>query len=180
MLEILAGIVSSSGLGAVIGLIGSWITKKEERKNLELTLSHEKEMYHLQSALQRHQSETQLKLAENGLVIQSGKNNTTLELKALNAFEVSQRSNRPLANRFAEMVRGLMRPIITLYLLTIATLIALHISAYVGDVSMFLEKQDLFNMYQNTLDKLMFLTTTAVTWWFGSRPGNSRERLRQL
>lgn len=175
MLDILAGVFSSSGLGAAIGLVGSWITKKEERKNLELTLSHEKDMYHLQSALQRYQTDMRLKLAEQEGAAKREHYQAEVTLKELNAFEVSQKSNQALSNSFAEMVRGLMRPLITFYLLSIATLIAVHINSYVGDVAMFLQKQDLLNLYQDTLNQFMFLTTTSVTWWFGSRPGNFRK-----
>ncbi|TDO96703.1 hypothetical protein [Marinomonas balearica] len=173
MLDMIIGVFSSSGIGAIVGLVGSWLTKKEERRNMEISLSHEKEMYHLKSTLQRHESEIQLKLAEQGLEIQREKNDTEVELKELSAFETSQRLNQPLTNRFAELIRGLMRPVITLYLLTIATYIALHISAYLGDIAMFLQKEDMVSMYRDMLDKVMFLTTTAVTWWFGSRPGNA-------
>lgn len=173
MLEALLGIFSSSGIGAIVGLAGSWLTKREERRNLELQYSHEQSMYNLKSKLQQQASEFQLKMAEQGRQGIKEQKELDIELQNAKAFEASQLSNVPLSNGFAELIRGLMRPVITIYLLCLASIIALHIGAYVGGLHA-LKDQDLVVMYRDILDKVMFLTTTAVTWWFGSRPGNVR------
>lgn len=175
MLDAVFGVFSSSGIGALVGLVGSWLTKQEERKNLELTLNHEKVMFQLKSTQQQEQNQHELKLAEQNLASVKEAGEQAVELVEASAFVASQQSNTSLSNRFAELIRGLMRPVITIYLLSIATVIALQINAYMDGAMAQLQQQELMVMYQNTLDKIMFLTTTAVTWWFGSRPSQSRK-----
>ncbi|CAM3836824.1 hypothetical protein VA7868_02328 [Vibrio aerogenes CECT 7868] len=172
MLELIMGLFSSSGVGAIVGLVGSWLTRREERQNLEIKLSHEQEMFRLKQMQRTQQYNHELKMAEQGTesIKQQGK--FAVEVAQTEAFETSQKTNMPLDNRFAELIRGLMRPFITLYLLVIATLIARHISGYMNEMTTLIDHQELTQIFRNTLEQVMFLTTTAVTWWFGSRPGH--------
>jgi len=70
-------------------------------------------------------------------------------------------------------IRGLMRPLITVYLLVIATLLTLKINQLVGGLDS-LEMSELKGIYDNVINQMLFLTATAVTWWFGSRPSSQR------
>ena len=70
-------------------------------------------------------------------------------------------------------IRGLMRPLITVYLLVIATLLTLKINQLVGGLDS-LEMSELKGIYDNVINQMLFLTATAVTWWFGSRSSSQR------
>ncbi|MBU6955983.1 hypothetical protein KP814_31850 [Hahella sp. HN01] len=75
---------------------------------------------------------------------------------------------------FVDAIRGLMRPLITVYLLILATFVTLNISRHLGGVGA-LSPVDLMALYKEAIAKMLFLTTTAVTWWFGSRPSQLRK-----
>lgn len=62
--------------------------------------------------------------------------------------------------------RGFMRPAITLYLLVVTSAIAYYLHMIVANTPDATAPQDL---YSQVIMSVMFLTETAVTWWFGSR-----------
>lgn len=175
MLEIVMSLFSSSGIGALFGLVGSWLTKREERRNVELRLSHEKDMARLENKNLLLRQEHQVRIAEYGVdaIVQQGE--YAVEQAEAAAFIASQASNQPLINGFTEFVRGLMRPVITLYLLLVASFVAWHINDYMVGVSDVMREDEVIDIFRVTLDRIMFLTTTAVTWWFGSRPASERK-----
>ena len=76
---------------------------------------------------------------------------------------------------FVDAIRGLMRPLITIYLLIIATFVVINIGSYIGGLES-LEKAEMVTMFKNTITQIMFLVTTAVTWWFGSRPSQQAKK----
>ncbi|ABC28924.1 hypothetical protein HCH_02094 [Hahella chejuensis KCTC 2396] len=79
---------------------------------------------------------------------------------------------------FVDAIRDLMRPLITVYLLILATFVTLNISRHLGGVGA-LSPVDLMVLYKEAIAQMLFLTTTAVTWWFGSRPSSLRQLKRQ-
>ena len=53
MIETILSLVGSPVVGGLLGFIGSWATKREERKNLELTFNHEQSMATITAANNR-------------------------------------------------------------------------------------------------------------------------------
>jgi hypothetical protein len=70
--------------------------------------------------------------------------------------------------KFVDGFRALMRPLITIYLLGLATFIAINISAIIGGLES-IPVGSLVEMYISIISDILFLTLTAVTWWFASR-----------
>ena len=72
-----------------------------------------------------------------------------------------------------DMVRGFMRPAITLYLLVICSVIAWELYDLVEAMETLLPTQA-WPLFQQVVNAIIFLCTTSVTWWFGSRPNQQR------
>lgn len=73
-----------------------------------------------------------------------------------------------------DMVRGLMRPLITVYLIGLTTALALRILGQ----SAGLDAPQAFDLLLKITDMVLFLTCTAVGWWFGSRPSGGLQQAR--
>jgi hypothetical protein len=70
-----------------------------------------------------------------------------------------------------DFVRGMTRPGITLYLCILTTLMYLQLKAIVTTAGQVVfTPADAVKVIVMIVDAVIYLTSTAVTWWFGSRP----------
>lgn len=76
-----------------------------------------------------------------------------------------------------DVARGLMRPGITAFLLVIETLVAWHLYQLVHALGG-VPADQAWPLLEQVILSVTFLASTAVTWWFGSRP-NQRGPARQ-
>ncbi len=172
---VLMQVLSSSAFGAVIGLLGSWLTKREERKNHKIKSEYEFKMAELKKAETELKYRHELELAEKkieGIKTQGTIDKDLEELKAFKESVKTQSKNSKI--KIVDAIRGLMRPTITLYLLVIGTIIAINLHHFAGGIENSLSAPEVVIMYRETIAQIMFLLTTAITWWFGSRPSSSR------
>jgi hypothetical protein len=68
----------------------------------------------------------------------------------------------------------MMRPGITIYLLVVESAICYYLYQLVLKFNLLPAEQAL-PLFITVVDSLVFLTATAVTWWFGSRPNQQRQ-----
>jgi len=67
-----------------------------------------------------------------------------------------------------DFFRGLIRPALTVYLCALTTVIYYKVHAAGGNLSL----QQAYEMYAMVIETILYLTTTCVLWWFGSRMNN--------
>lgn len=169
MLDAILGIASSSGLGAIVGLVGSYMAKREQRKSDELNNLHELSMAEVDLKRDAAESEQALAMADKKIDMTIAEADIQSEISAGEAFTASQLvSSKPVGIKWIDGVRSLMRPAITIYLLVIVTFITYNISALLGGLNS-LPVSDLYTLYSHIINQAVFLTVTAVLWWFGSR-----------
>jgi hypothetical protein len=174
MIDAIVGLFSSSGLGAIVGAVGSWLNKREERANLKLQFEHEQAMTELSIREVTLTQSHELQLADKQIQRAQAEGDIAAELSELQTFGESVKSGaKNTGIMFVDAVRGLMRPLITVYLLIVSSYIAYQVSALVGGVES-LSADELYDMYRDVISQLIFLTTVAVTWWFGTRPSGKR------
>jgi hypothetical protein len=172
----LLSLFTSTGFGGIVGILGSWLTKREERKNLELKYEHDFKMAELRRDEIKLESAHELAMADKQMERTQVEGNIALGEAELSAFQEGLREqNKTYGIKFVDGVRGLMRPLITLYLLAIATMLTYKINELVGGIST-LPIDELINTYKDVINQMLFLTATAVTWWFGSRPSSGRDK----
>lgn len=174
MLTPLLDLLSSTGAGAALGVFGAWLTKREERldKKLETEKALALARIHKEEALL--EMEQALRLADKELSRTLTEGDLAAEAKAMEAFKASLGSlSTSTGLVLVDSLRGLMRPLITLYLLCLASLVSFRLMTLTGGLEG-LGKSGLTEAFAQILDQLLFLTTTAVTWWFGARPSSKR------
>lgn len=172
MFEAIAGILGTSGLGAVIGTIGAWVQKREDRKIKQMEYDHDLKRMDFQIQESRLEHEQALALADKEIDKAKTEGEIQQELGELDAFTQSITAGaKETGIAFVDAVRGLMRPIITSYLLIISTVLAIKINTLVGGLGS-LPQDDVFVLYSDIINQVLFLTMVAVTWWFGTRPSS--------
>ena len=172
-MESLIGLFSTGGMGAIIGLAGSWMTKREDRKKAELDLQREIEIGKLRLQEITAESEHELAMADKEMERAEVEGNIAIESAEIDAFTESLKAQaKSTGIVFVDAVRGMMRPLITVFLLGLSTWLAVTVHTLVGGLET-ISKVELFDLYEIIIQQIIFLTVTAVTWWFGSRPGKS-------
>ena len=166
-------IVTSGGMGAIIGLAGSWMTKREDRKKAELDLERELKVGELRLKELEAESNHELAMADKAMERAEVEGNIAIESEEIAAFAESLKSQaKSTGIIFVDAVRGLMRPTITVFLLGLSTWMAIAVHKLVGGLDS-LPANELFALYKLIIMQVIFLTVTAVTWWFGSRPSKA-------
>ena len=178
ILEGLAGIAAggaSGVLGGVIALVGTQLTKRDERKTLELKLSQEIKIAEIEAKEAENEFKRAQLLAEIEIDRLETEADIASDVEASKSFRESLKVQTiSTGNAIVDAVRGLMRPMITAYMLLIMTYIAYQISRVAGGFEI-LPMSTILDLYEHIINQVMFLTVTCVTWWFGSRPSAGRK-----
>ena len=95
--------------------------------------------------------------------------------KALAASYAADKATYVQASRWllaVDLVRGLVRPALTVFLIVQVYLLQKDINDMVamqgGLQALGLDK--VMSLYASVVDMILYLASTAVAWWFGSRP----------
>jgi len=170
ILGLVGGIFTSGGLGAIVGAVGSYFAKKEERKLLA-----EKHKYNLadreldlreQAAEQSHAVD----MADKKMAQTSLEGDIAVDVGELAGWSESIKNDAKSVGIMAvDAIRGLMRPLITTYLLIIVSILGWKLNTIVGGLES-LPTAEVFALYHELIMSTVFLMTVSVTWWFGSRP----------
>ena len=174
MFEFVTTPFASSGFGAIIGFIGSWVTRMEERKANDLKYKHDLEMARIRNQ--------ELKLEQDHEIAMADKNYNRAELEGeiardignTEAFKMSLGSLKSTGIKWVDAITGLMRPLITLILLGLSFYLIYEINKIVGGIGS-LPIDELVLLYKDVISETFFLVMVAVTWWFGSRPSSYRK-----
>ena len=173
-MEALLSILTSTGAGGIIGVVGSWLTKREERKNIQLQFERDVKMAEIRKDEAKIEADHELALADKQIERAQVEGSVAVDQAEVEAFTQGlKEQSKTYGIKAVDGIRGLMRPLITVYLLVIATLLTLKINQLVGGLDS-LEMSELKGIYDNVINQMLFLTATAVTWWFGSRPSSQR------
>jgi hypothetical protein len=157
MIELLLSFATSGGLGGLIGLIGSWLTKWEERKTRQLEMGHELAMAEISLREMDKEMEMQAEIAK----------------QAVNKAEVAGwEETQKAGSNFGEAIKAIVRPTITVYLLVLSTWIAWSTFEILGGIEQIGGGEYYLSVARQVVNQCLFLTTVAVTWWFGARPAH--------
>jgi fatty acid desaturase len=202
--------------GGVTGLIGTIWSSYNKRKERELELkdrdnqrAHERDMVEVQTRAMQAEAEANIRVTEAQVA-------GAVELENARAFQTSQlEGNKDMFResfmerlfavegwvRFiavpfgvlvcvlfglADFVKSIARPSITMYLLGVSTWITTQAWDILEAKDMVLTSLQATTILSNVIGTVLYLTVTAVTWWFGDRmaakgmeqllPGKGRKR----
>lgn len=166
----LVDLFATGGFGTIVGLLGSYMTKREERLSEEIKIRGQQELAQLRLKEQELEQSHELGMADKQMQRAEVEGALKIGEVEAGAFVASvAESSRNIGITIVDAIRGLMRPIITIYLLAVATYLTYKLNQLVGGLAA-LPQDDAFELYTSVIGQIIFLTATAVTWWFGSRP----------
>ena len=163
------GAVGNVASGGILGLVGTgihaWLKAREQKQKLE----HEREQARIR--LEEMKLEHQQRLEEIKAQGEADANKAAIEAQAAEAraeAEVRAASYRldkaTYGGGLVDAIRGLMRPAITLYTLGLMTAIGWLLYRAQG-----IPAEMAGPLWTQIVQTVVFLATTCVTWWFGSR-----------
>lgn len=179
-------------LGGLTGLIGNIVTGIVNYKTMKAKNAHEAKMIALQTAAQKAENRMKIELAQaqiageveladaaaytKGLEQQDKKSFSEQWIEYLFGVEgwfryIAIPVGLFLATLFGglDFLRGLMRPVLTLYLTGISTVLTWQAYEVLEKAGSAMSVTQAIDLYGQTTQIIIYLTVTCVTWWFGDR-----------
>lgn len=197
MFDALLGMLGSAAGGGLLGMIGSlgkgWLEARERENDRQHQLAMRKvDLLEMEKEAELQLRQTETELAGQARIV-SIEGDTARDVAAAElqgeSYEHDQArySNGVLDKltgrsggvaRFflvlVDVVRGFMRPAITTYVLVLASLMTWQLHGMVEQLA-YVKPEQAWPLYQSAVDMVLFLTVTAVVWWFGSRPSSKTQ-----
>jgi hypothetical protein len=178
----LAKVLGSIFSGGVTGLLGvvfqrsfDFLKVKQEIQVLTLNHAHEINMRRVDAEIMEKEWAARAQVAS---IEAAGKAEVAAEnsFAASFAMEPKQYSEKVKPNAFSgfvlvllDFVRGIVRPGLTVYLCAITTMVYLEAKALIGVHGAFMLPEQAIDIHQTIVSTILYLTTTCVLWWFGTR-----------
>lgn len=195
-LTAISSLIGGGAAGGLIGLAGTWLRGREERETKRLDHAHAQAMRGLD--LKELEREAELKLRQTDAEIAGAKAKATGELAIAQEVAAGQAQTASYdADRATyssgwadklkgawggaaafmlasvDAMRGAVRPLLTVYLIGVLTLIAVYLYR-LGAVQS-VDAAVAWPLLARVVDDFAFLAATATTWWFGSRPNRTHK-----
>lgn len=179
MFEVLGALVTSILSGGVTGIIGVAVQRIADYKNKELDLKlsaqkfeHERSLRAIDVALMEKEWSGRLRIAET---------ESQVAVDSSDALAFSQSFKEPpmysakvrLTARegwllvMLDFLRGIVRPGLTIYLCVLTSLIYWHARGLLR--AEILTQAEALSLVKLVVGTVLYLTTTCILWWFGTR-----------
>jgi hypothetical protein len=160
------GTILSGPIGALFGAVGAIGGKILDYKSKQLDHAHELAMKDKAREL------LQLELSSKSEIAKVDAN-TQIAVREFDATAASISADRATygdnwMGRVVDLLRGLIRPLVTIGAMTLVggmTITVLRGGAELSPA----ERMEL-------LREVLFISSAAITWWFGLRPGSARRK----
>lgn len=177
MFEILGTIFSSVFAGGATGIIGLIAQRIADHKNKQLDLQSQKMRQEYDILRRETDSKTSVKEIEGKTQIAQIESQTEQDkadatvLTASYALEPTRYSSQTAPQSkiliILDVFRGCVRPFLTIYLCAVTT--AIYLQAYGILQKNSLTSEQALELNKKIIDTILYLTTTCVLWWFGTR-----------
>lgn len=174
------GAIGSAASGGILGLFGTGIKmwadhKAEQAKQAfelqmrkldqeEMTLEHSLKMKEVEAKANRD-----IAIANQNRMATEAQAAADVEQGEMALVQSSYAMDKATyGGGFVDAIRGLMRPTLTLYFAILMAIIAYQLMQL--NNGQWLDVSEAQAMLRDVVNACIFLATTAVTWWFGSRP----------
>ena len=164
--------------GGLVGLIGGVITRWMDYKNKQLDIAAAREKYAQEVALKKVDAEimaaewaARTKVAE----VEAAGRESVADAQAFAASfnepvsyseKVAPTAGQGWLLVLLDCVRGIVRPALTIYLCAITTMFYLQARWLLGNG---VDPDATQELLVKIVDTVLFLTTSCVLWWFGTR-----------
>lgn len=179
-------------LGGLTGLVGSVVTSIMNYKTMKEKNAHELLLIQAQTAAMKAEADAQIQVTKAQI-------EGAIELADAQSYMAAQTSgNEPLFGQswvdkllgatgwvsyiagpvaclvafmfgFVDWFRGLMRPLLTAYLVGMSSYITYLAWDIVKKYGIGMTSSEATAIYQSVIEVILYLTVSCVTWWFGDR-----------
>ena len=171
MFEAIAAILSTSGFGAILGGLGGLASKFASYKLRKLEVAASYKLALLTRAEAQDEQAHALAMADKQLVTTQAEGEIALEIADSELLASSiKAASAPTGISWVDAWRGCMRPAIASILLIQLIALTWALWSEVGGLQAF-DQAELIAMFKMVVQQLLFLTVTAVAWYFAARPG---------
>ncbi|WP_027179459.1 hypothetical protein [Maridesulfovibrio bastinii] len=161
----------------IFGGISSWISEWQKRKTL--TLQHQQEM-------EMTDKQIEMLKAEGDIAVQKSREDRAMTETIIDgqnyqqsllhdAATYSKGSEKTWADFLlvvADFVRGITRPFMTAFLCWITWSTYQHFTGYLASENVLVDPGTANEMVRYIVTNTVFMSSSAVGWWFSSRPLN--------
>lgn len=169
MLEILGALVS----GGATGLLGSAVSAFTKFKLQKLQNDFEIAKIEKETEQMRMEQETRMAVADieattkketsaDSLVEASYAHDTA-------AYATGTKARDSKAFIFLDFVRGMVRPLLTIYLMVLSTWLTVEVFSILNGLENAISAEQAYTLVQQAIATILYLTSTIVLWWFGTR-----------
>ncbi len=164
-MEFIMDILGSAGFGTLLGGVFGWLTKREERENMQMKFNHEVNML---------KARTAATAAAAKLTIEQARVAGTLAVEKVEAeaFVASQKAT----SAWAEGIKSMVRPVILALLMWQTYMITESLESINGGLEG-LPDEDVLGLYRIIVLSITGLTATAVGWYFAARSSKQFDKL---
>lgn len=171
MFEFLGELFSGGALGGIVGTAGSTITRWQERKTLKVQNEHEHRMTQLDIQMQRDEMKMNIEIMRGKFQLAELEGEISKELAATKAFDTSLKAGLLQTGiRWVDAINSLMRPLLTTMCLIIYFVVMLQL----WDSAEAIDAKTVNDLLQEVVFEMSFISSSAILWWFGSRPTMNR------
>lgn len=177
-MDFISGLLSSIIGGGATGILGIAVQRIADYKNRQLDIEitkanhiHEANMREVDAKIMAQEWAARTKVAEVEGAVKVDVADSQVFAASFN--EPTQYSSILKPNEkqgwllvILDFIRGLVRPVLTVYLCVLTTLVYLQARSLLGTQ---MESVQAFEVLQKVVDTIMYLTTTCVLWWYGTR-----------
>lgn len=158
-------VLGSAGFGSIVGGVFGYLTKREERANMQLRLDHE---------LSLIDARTSATIELSRMKVEEAKIAGTLLVEQIEAraFENSQKPS----SKISETIKSCIRPAILAVLLFQTYFIVDSLEKFTGGIEA-LAPDEILNLYRIVILSITGLTATAVGWYFAARTSKQFDKL---
>ena len=179
MIDGLLAAMGTIASGGLTGLLGASITAFTKFKSKQAAYQHTERMAELSQQTLKLELENTANIARTQADADKDVAASKVFAKSFSADVAKYATGDQVSNSpwfiVVDVIRGLVRPTLTIYVMIVVTLIYWQLMQLVGGLTA-IPTHDAVVMLKGVIDGLMYTATTIVLWWFGTRTktgGNS-------
>lgn len=175
-------IMSTGGVGSLIGLVGGYFTKRQEAKYQEANNKHKLLMRELDIQESKLDRKHELDKVKAGIEQAQAEGDIKADLQRLeNHGQEMAEENKAFAmsQKYGNQAKGVMswvRPGITLFLLFAGTFLIYQLWQAVDGLTHF-KPDELTELLTYSVKTTLFAVNTAIFWWFGQKWSSSKKHI---
>lgn len=162
MFDTIISMAGNALSGGLLGLVGTGIHAFLAYKSTQVKNNHELAMRKLDIDEISQEAALRLKQTETEIAGQQAITEAKTDADIRAASYAADKATYGIT--WVDALRGIMRPLITIYSLGLMTWIGLSLHSAAGGVI-----PNAAQLWAQIVGTIILLTTTCVTWWFGSR-----------